>query len=335
MKFHQYVLVRIAVTVFVMIGVVTLAFVVSHLIPVDPIRAVVGPRATAEQIEMERARWGLDKPLIVQYVVFWQQLLQGKLGRSIWSSRPVEIELAERFPATAELTLASAVFAIGLGIPLGVIAATRRNQWADQLVRGVTIFGLSIPDFWLGLILLYIFYQQFSFGGLGRLSTGVSPPTHITGMFVLDSLLTGNWTSLVDSASHLVLPAFTLSLFFLAVITRMTRSSMLEVLNKPYIAVARVKGLKERTVIYKHALRNALIPTVTTIGFSIGLILGGAVVVETVFTWPGLGYLTYQAVLKMDIPFIMGLSLLTAFIYSIANLLVDIAYGFLDPRIRY
>lgn len=335
MRFYQYVLARIAIAALVIIGVVTLAFLVSHLIPVDPIRAVVGPRATAEQIEMERARWGLDKPLIVQYVIYWQQLLQGKLGRSIWSSRPVEVELAERFPATAELTLASAIFAIGFGIPLGVVAATRRNQWVDQVVRGLTISGLSVPDFWLGLILLYIFYGHFGFGGLGRLSPNVSPPTHVTGMFVLDSLVTGNWTSLIDSLSHLVFPAFTLSLFFLAVIARMTRSSMLEVLNKPYIAVARVKGLNERTIIYKHALRNALIPTVTTIGSSFGLVLGGAVVVETVFTWQGIGYLTYLSVLKMDIPYIMGMSLLTAFIYSTANLLVDIMNGFLDPRIRY
>jgi peptide/nickel transport system permease protein len=335
MKFYRFVLTRVGVTVLVMFGVVTLAFAVSHLIPVDPIRAVVGPKATPEQIEMERQRWGLDKPLYVQYVIFWEELFHGRLGRSIWSGRPVEVELAQRFPATAELTLASALLAIGIGIPMGAIAATRRNEWPDHVVRGLSIFGLSVPDFWLGLILLYIFYGQFGFGGLGRLSVGVNPPAHITGMFVIDSLLTGNWQTLTDSVSHLIMPAVTLSLFFLAVIARMTRSSMLEVLNKPYIAAARVKGLGERKVIYKHAMRNALIPTITTIGFSFGLLLGGAIVVETVFTWPGLGYLAYQSVLKMDIPFIMGLSLLMALIYSTANLLVDIAYGFLDPRIRY
>jgi peptide/nickel transport system permease protein len=334
MKLFEYVLSRLVTTVIVMIGVVTLAFAVSHLIPVDPIRAVVGAKATLQQIEMERARWGLDKPLYEQYIIYWQQLFHGDLGRSIWSNRPVTVELAEYFPATAELVLASMIMAISFGIPLGAVAATRRNEPADHIVRSITLFGLGIPDFWLGLVLLYVFYLQFGYGGLGRLSTEI-PPTHITGMYILDSLLTGNWKTLIDATQHIILPAFTLSLYFLAVIARMTRSSMLEVLGKLYIAVARAKGLGERTVIYKHALRNALIPTVTVIGFCFGNILGGAIVVETVFSWPGLGFLAYHAALKIDIPFIMGLSLLSAFIYSMANLLVDIMYGFLDPKIRY
>lgn len=319
----------------VMIGVSIITFAISHVIPADPVVAALGDHARDDQIAAFRAEYGLDQPVVDQYVIYVRGLLQGNLGISIRTRRPVSDDLRDFFPATLELSLAALLVSILFDIPAGILSSLARNHWPDNLVRVFSLLGGSLPIFWLGLILIGIFYSQLGWlPGGGRIEQFVSPPQTLTGLYVLDSLLTGNLPALQSSVLHLILPAFTLGYYSTAIIARIMRSSMLEVLNQDYIRTARAKGLRERAVVVRHGLRNALIPTMTIIGVTFGSLLSGAVLTETIFTWPGLGRYATASAINLDFPAVMGVTLLAAVVYMLANLTVDISYHWLDPRIQ-
>jgi peptide/nickel transport system permease protein len=319
-----------------MLGVSVIAFILTHVVPSDPIIATLGEHAKPEQVEALREKWALDEPLYVQYWLFLEGLSRGDLGISIRTRRPVTDDLIQYFPATFELSSFAVLISILLGIPVGVLAATRRDQFVDHITRILALTGASMPVFWLGLILVAILYYHLGwFPASGRISMFVEAPPTRTNLLLIDSLLAGNWKAFADAIWHLVLPAFCLGYASTAIITRMTRSSMLEVIRQDYITTARAKGVAERIVVYKHALRNALIPTVTVIGLSYGSLLSGAVLTESIFSWPGLGRYATNSMINVDVPAVMGVALVIALVYSIANLLVDLAYGFLNPTIRY
>jgi peptide/nickel transport system permease protein len=320
-----------------MLGMTLIAFVVSHALPADPVAANLGQHSMEDPtiVATFRAQWGLDRPLPEQYLTYLKNLVQGDFGTSIRTHMPVSGDLARYLPASAELAIIATLVGTLVGIPFGVISAVRRNQWIDHVVRAVSLLGVSSPVFWLGLISLYIFYYRLRWlPGPGRLDVGLTEPTHITGMYTVDSLLTGNWPALDSSVRHLILPGLVLASVFLGLVTRITRSSMLEVLSADYVRTARGKGLRQRSVIYRHALNNALIPTITVLGLAFGDILAGTVLTETIFSWPGIGRYAYQSAVTLDFPAIMGVSLVIAAIFILVNLLTDLAYVFLDPRLR-
>lgn len=335
MNFWNFLATRLIGIVFVLFGVTIVTFIISHTVPGDPAAAALGDRARDEQLRVFRAEYGLDRPVPEQYFIYMKDLLSGDFGTSIRSRRPVIQDLGEKFPATAELSLAALIIAIILGIPSGIWSALYRNRWPDYFVRIFSIVGGSLPIFWLGLLLIGLFYTNLGWlPSDGRIDPFMPPPDRITGFFTIDSLLTGNIPAFESSIQHLILPAFVLGYFSTAVIARMMRSSMLEVLNQDYMRTARAKGLKERTVIARHALRNALIPTLTIIGITFGSLLSGAVLTETIFTWPGLGGYATAAALGLDFPAVMGVTLIAGVIFPISNLFVDLSYAWLDPRIR-
>jgi len=336
MKAWEYIVRRLLLLIPVIIGVTIITFVVSHVIPADPARAFAGgPKAQPATIERIRQELHLDKPIWEQYFYYLNDLIHLNLGKSYLEDRPVTDALAQYFPATFELTIFAMLFAIPLGIAGGIVSAIRQNKLSDHATRIIAIIGYSLPIFWLALMLQYAFAYIFPIFPLeGRLSIGMTPPTSITGFYVLDSILTLNGTTLLSALHHLILPAFTLGFATLAVILRMTRSSMLEVMGADYIRTARAKGLTERRVIYRHGLRNALIPTITVAGLSFGGLLSGAVLTETIFNWPGMGRFAANAVLALDFNSVMGFTLLVAIIYVIANLIVDLLYAMVDPRVK-
>lgn len=335
MNFLTYLLRRLVGIVAVMAGVSIITFAISHLIPADPAAAALGDHATNEQIAAFRAEYGLDRPITDQYVIYVNGLLHGDLGRSIRTRRPVADDLRDFFPATFELSLAALVVSILTGIPAGVWSALDRNRLPDHFVRVFSLTGGSLPIFFLGLILIGFFYGRLGWlPGGGRIGQFIEPPRSLTGLYVLDSLLTGNVSALQSSLHHLILPAFTLGYFSTAVIARMMRSSMLEVMRQDYMLTARAKGLRLSAAIIRHGLRNALIPTLTIIGVTFGSLLSGAVLTETIFSWPGLGRYATASAISLDFPAVMGVTLLAAVIYPVANLLVDLSYHWLDPRIQ-
>lgn len=335
MKTWEYIVRRLVLLIPVIIGVTIITFVVSHVIPADPARAFAGgPKAQPETIARIRAELHLDKPLWEQYFYYMNDLIHLNLGKSFLENRPVTTALAQYFPATFELTIFATIIAIPFGIIGGIISAIRQNKISDHITRIIAIIGYSLPIFWLALMLQYVFAYQFPIFPLeGRLSVGMTSPTTFTGFYILDSIFSGNGATLISSLHHLILPAFTLGFAELAIILRMMRSSMLEVMGSDYIRTARAKGLSERTVIYKHALRNAMIPTITVAGLSFGGLLSGAVLTETIFNWPGMGRFAAHAVLGLDFNAVMGFTLVVAIIYVIANLIVDILYAVVDPRV--
>lgn len=319
----------------VLAGMSVITFAVSHLVPADPARLVAGVHATASQVETVRREYGLDLPVGAQYVRYVRGLLRGDLGKSLVTRRPVLQDLCEFFPATLELSLAAIALCLLVGVPLGVMSAVYRERWLDHLMRVVALAGSSFPAFWLGLLLQMVFYRGLHVLPLGgRLDLFQSPPPRVTGMYLLDSLLAGDAGLVHSSLRHLALPALTLGMAAMAMITRMTRSAMLDVLNRDYIRTARAKGLPARTVIFKHALKNALFPVITLTGLEIGSLLGGSVLVESVFDWPGVGLYALKAVQSMDFPAIMGMTLLVSTCYVFINLVVDLSYYFVDPRTR-
>ncbi len=319
----------------VLLGVSFITFAISHLIPADPVRVWAGARATAEQIDIIAAQYHLYEPIHLQYFYYLSDLLHFNLGISPTTNRPVAQDLAEYFPATLELAICSMFIIIIFGVFLGVLAAFQKNKALDKIVKGVAALGISMPIFWLGLVLQLIFYYQLGLFPYGGRISGVPPPMHITGLYILDSLLTLNLEALLNSMWCLALPSFTLGFGLMGIILRHTRASMLEILSQDYITAARARGLPERKVLFKHALKNALIPTATMGGFLFSLLLGGAVVTETVFAWPGIGRYAVGSMLSLDFPAIMGVTLLAAVIYVIVNFTVDIIYVLLDPRIGY
>jgi peptide/nickel transport system permease protein len=336
MRILAYILKRLGYLVPVLIGVTLLVFFISHAIPGDPARMMAGQKASRQAVENLRRSMGLDRPLPEQYVRFLWGLFHGDLGTSIRNQRPVLDDLADFFPATLELTLSSMILCIAVGLPLGIISAVRRNRPVDHISRVFSVFGVSMPVFWLGLMLLLLFYRNLGWlPGSGRLDVAINPPPHVTGLYLIDSLLEGNWSTFVNALRHILLPSFCLSYVYLAIITRIVRSSMISVMGQDYITTARANGLSESTVILKHSLKNSLIPTVTITGLSIGELFGGAILTETIFNWPGMGKYVVDSVNFLDFPAIMGFTLVVSFAYVMINLLVDVLYGFLDPQIQY
>jgi peptide/nickel transport system permease protein len=264
-------------------------------------------------------------------------LLQGNLGFAYHTGHTVLSDFATRFPATIELTLASVIIAICVAIPVGIIAATRKESFMDHISRVFSLIGACVPIFWLGLLFIYIFYSILGWAPapMGRISGDLNPPTHITGLYVVDSLMTGDMVALKSSLAHLLLPAICLSTGTMAIVARMTRSSMLEVIGQDYVRTARAKGLSETAVVGKHSLINALIPTLTVLGLQFGGLLGGAVITETIFSWPGVGGYVTDSILAADYAPIQAFTLVSAILFSFINLAVDLVYGLIDPRIRY
>lgn len=330
-----YFLRRLPSLLLVVLGMSIIMFTISRAIPVDPALAVAGQYATQEMVENIRKEMSLDKPLVTQYFIYMKSLVKGDLGKSILSGRPVLDDIIDFLPATVELVLASILFSVMVGIPLGVVSAVNPGKITDNVSRVISLIGICAPVFWLGLMLQLVFYKQLAilpFGG--RIDMHLSPPATITGLYTIDSLIEGNFTALLSSLKHLILPAVTMSNITLAITTRMTRSSMLDVLNEDYIRTARAKGLSERVVTYVHALKNASIPVATVVGLRIGTLLGGAVLTETIFAWPGIGRYAFKAIEIMDFPVLMGFAVIVAFAYAFINLALDIFYMILDPRIR-
>src|SRR6059058_678799 len=320
------------------LGVTLISFVISHAVPSDPIVSNLGQQASQrpEIVAAFRAKWGLDRPLHEQYLSFVGNLLHGDLGTSINTRRPIATDVSQFLPATVELSTVSILFALIVGLPLGVFAALYRDGPIDHLARLVSVVGVSIPIFWLAAVALVIFYATLQIAvGPGRLGSGMSAPPAVTGLYTVDALLEGDTATFRSALEHLMLPGLVLGSSVMGLITRVTRSSLLEVLGQDYVRTARAKGLVERLVITRHALRNALIPTITVLGLAYGSLLSGAVLTETIFAWPGLGRYAYQSAVTNDFPAIMGVTFVIALMYIVVNLLVDLAYALLDPQIRY
>lgn len=331
----QYIIKRLLQTIPVLIGVSIIVFAIMRVFSPDPAPIVLGQHATIEATEAWREAHGLNEPIIQQYFTYMGNALQGDLGTSYYTKRPVTQEIFSRFPATVELAIAAILFASFFGILIGTISAVKKNSIFDNLGMLLALIGVSLPIFWLGIMMI-IFFS----GTLGILPSGgrLNPllqPDHVTGFYIIDALLSGDMAALKDAIHHLILPAVALGMYSMAIIARMTRSSMLETLEQDYIRTARAKGISEKSVIIKHGLRNALIPIVTVIGLQLGSLLGGAVLTETVFSWPGIGSYTVNCILKSDFPVVQGVVLLIATIFVFMNLIVDIIYAFLDPRIKY
>lgn len=326
---------RVVWLLWVLLGMSLLAFVISHVIPSDPAALAAGREATPEQIEQVRRELGLDQPLWRQYLSYMSALAHGDLGTSVMTKRPVLRDILIYLPASIELSLASMLLSVPTGILLGVVSARRRGRRADFVTRLICIGGAAVPIFAVALILQFIFYGTLRWlPAGGRIGSGISPPLHVTGFYLLDSLLTGNLPALWSSLRHLVLPALTVAFANLLQIIRMTRSSMLEVLGQEFIRVARAKGLPEGRVIYRHALRNALIPVVTIVGMQLPATIAWLFLVEAIFSWPGFGSYGVRAIMALDFPAVMGVVLFTSGLYAVANLLVDISYTLIDPRVR-
>ncbi len=390
-----YILRRFVATIPVLLGVSLLVFSFVHLIPGDPAVAMLGERATEENVQRLREQMGLNDPLYVQYMRFlvgkisfytitedmeyttrkgdkcielsrgqsvcyqggisWSNdreelqcyraftllnchiggVVWGNLGNSIHGNIPVSLELKRRFPATVELSLAAIFIAIIIAIPAGVVSALKRNSLIDTMTMMGALIGVSMPIFWLAILLMYVFGLLLGwFPTGGRLSVGIELE-HITGLHLVDAVLTQNWVAFKDALSHLVLPSLALATIPLAIIARMMRSSMLEVLGLDFVRTARAKGLSEWTVITRHVMRNAMLPVVTVIGIQLGSLMGGAILTETVFSWPGIGKWVFDAISGRDYPIVQSVTLLIALIFVLVNLIVDISYAFLNPRIRY
>ena len=331
----EYILKRLAMLIIVLFGVSVITFVLVRTAPGDPAVNLAGEHATAEVLERIRERYHLNEPIYVQYFIWIEMAIQGDLGRSIESRELVTVEIMDRLPTTLELSLVAIIIASVLGVIAGIVSAVRQYSAVDYSVMFGALFGVSMPVFWLGLMLLFIFGVKLGVLPVGgRLSTGI-PLERITGLYILDSIITLNGRALVDSIRHLILPSIALATIPMATIARMTRSSMLEVLRQDYIRTERAKGLSERMVVYKHAIKNALIPIVTVIGMNIGLLMGGAVLTETIFTLPGLGKYIADAILAYDYPVIQGFTIFFATAFVIINLMTDILYMYIDPRIKY
>ena len=331
----RYVGRRLLETVPVIFGVLLVVFVIAHLTPGDPVLIALGEHATPEAVEQLRAELQLNDPLPVAFLKYLSRVLRGDLGRSIQNNERVTVELATRFPATIELSLTAMLIASVVGILTGVLAAVRQNSWFDGLSMFAALFGFSMPIFWLGIMLILLFAWLLGWFPIsGRLDYTVEI-VRITNLYILDAVVTRNWAALGNALRHLVLPAITLSTVPLAIVARMTRSSLLEVLRQDYVRTARAKGLGESRVVSRHALANAFIPVITVIGLNVGSLLSGAILTETIFAWPGVGRLVVDAIFARDYPIVQGTVFVIALVFVAVNLVVDVSYAYLDPRIRY
>ncbi len=347
----RYVVRRLIELPITLLGVTIVVFSLLRLIPGDPAIAMLGEHAAQDNVERIRDRLGLNRPMFLdrealedgnvgefldsQYLLYLGRLFHGDLGDSIHRRIPIAEELKQRFPATAELALVSMLIAIFLGVPIGVLSAARRNSTLDLVSMFGALIGVSMPIFWLGLMEIMLFAVILGWFPVGGRLTPTMDLDTVTNFYLIDSILSGNTEALIDTVKHLALPAIALATIPLAIIARMTRSSMLEVLQEDYIRTAHAKGLRERVVLSRHALKNAFLPIITIIGLQTGSLLAGAILTETIFSWPGIGKWTYDAILGRDYPIVQSGTLLIAFIFVLANLLVDLSYAFLDPRIHY
>lgn len=330
----RYLVKRSLTLILVLLGVSLLVFGFVRLIPGDPAVVMLGERATPESIERVRAQLGLDKPVYEQYLIFVANALRGDLGTSVLRQEPVTREILRRFPATIELAFGAMIVATFLGIPLGILSAVKRNSWFDASSMVVALTGVSMPIFWLGLMLIFLFAVTLHWLPSGARLDANAQYEPITNLVLLDSLLQANLALFAQGLRHLILPAVALATIPMAIIARMTRSSMLEVLNQDYVRTARAKGLKERSIILRHALRNALLPVITVVGLQVGILLSGAILTETVFSWPGIGRWLVDAIYARDYPIVQGVTLTIAIIFVLINLVVDILYTLVDPRVR-
>lgn len=316
-------------------GLVVITFVISNVAPSDPAALAAGPDATPQMIAQVRHEYGLDRPLAVQFAHYVADLAQGRLGRSVVTDHAVLADLAQYLPATLELVILAMLIAVGLGVPIGMLAAVRRDRAFDHIVRVLAVSGMALPEFWIGLLLLLVF--SLWLGWLptgGQLSISLAPPPRLTGMMLVDALIAGRLGIFADALRHAVLPAFVLSLPALAAVTRVNRAEMIEVLQSDYVTAARAHGIAPSRIVGVLALKNAMLPTLAMIGLRFGFMLGGTVLVETVFDWPGLGLYAVSSAIAGDFKPVMGATLVIGFLFMFANLLVDLAYGWLDPRVR-
>ena len=334
----RYIARRLGLLVILLFGVSLFVFFISHMVPSNPAAANLSQTALndPEIVAAYEAKWGLDKPLIEQYFIYMKNLLQGDLGTSIRTGRPVLDDLLQYFPATLELSIFAMLIAIVLGISFGLLSAVFQNKPIDHIIRTISVSGVSLPSFWFALLVMTLFSRVLNwFPSGGRYDMRSFSPSGGTGLHVLDALLQGDWAFLGDALAHLILPAFVLGFFTMGLIARQTRSNLLEVMSTDYIRTARAKGMKESRVVMRHALGNALVPVITVSGMGFCNLLGGMVFVEQIFSWPGIGQYAYLSAVNLDFPAICGVSLLIAVIYVVINLLIDILYGVIDPRIRY
>jgi peptide/nickel transport system permease protein len=335
--FGRFVLRRLVALVFLSLGITLVAFVLTELVPSNAVATNLGEQAAADPAAVAafRHHYGLDRPFPVRYAIYLDHLVHGDLGQSTLTHGPVTHDLGQFIPATGELALYSILFASVVGIAFGVIAALRRNRPTDHALRVASLAGISMPTFWIALVALYIgFFRLGWFPGAERLDPGVSPPPSVTGLYTIDALLAGNWGLFVQALHHLVLPALVLAAFNVSLLTRFTRSAVLEVIGNDYVRAARAKGLPERTVVLRYIVRGALPSVVTVLGLVFANVLTGAVLVEKIFSWPGIGQYAFQAAVNVDVPAIAGVSLFVAVVYITVNFIVDVLYGLIDPRIR-
>ena len=327
---------RLATAIPSIVGVIVVTFMLTRLLPGDPAAYFAGLAASPQAIAEVRTKLGLDKSLPEQFVGYIVDLAHGNLGNSLSTGQPVVAEIVNRLPASAELTLVALFLAVGIAIPLGVLAAVKQGTWIDHLCRIVTTAGVSLPVFFTGLLMAYVFYYllQIAPAPTGRLDAFLSAPTDITGFYLIDSLLTGNFEAFRGALAQLALPAISMAIFSLAPLARMTRGSMLSVLNSDFVRTARASGLAPRTVVFTYAFRNAVLPVITTLGMVFSFLLGANVLVETVFAWPGIGLYAVNALLTSDYAPVQGFVLAMAVLYIVLNLLIDLLYGLVDPRVR-
>jgi peptide/nickel transport system permease protein len=332
----RYITSRLLIAAAMVLVATLVIFLIANAVPGDPVLTQLGDIAANNPaiVAAYRHKWGLDLPLWDRYWIFLVGLLHGDLGISISSQRPVLDDIAQYAPATIELSTAAFLLSLLVGLPLGVIAAVKRDTWIDHLARALSLIGVSSPTFWLAFIMLAVFYGWLGWvPGPGQISADQFPPPTITGFMLIDAPLAGQWDTFWDALGHLVLPAIVLAASTLGLITRTTRAAMLEALSQDYIRVARAKGLIERAIMLGHALPNAMLPVVTLGGLAYAQLLTGTVLTETIFSWPGLGRYTFQSAVILDFPAIMGVTLVVAVVYVLVNLLVDISYALLDPRV--
>ncbi|MEM7753395.1 MAG: ABC transporter permease [Pseudomonadota bacterium] len=331
------VLLRCAQAIPVVIGVVVISFLLTRALPGDPAVYFAGVMADEASIEETRIAMGLDKPLPQQFLIYAGELLRGDLGMSLTSGRPVATDLANRLPASLELTLTALILACAIAIPLGVLAATRPGTWVDHLCRVVVTAGVSLPTFFTGILLIFVFYYLLGIAPapLGRLDFIYIEPDHITGFYLIDAALVGDWETWRGAAKQLILPAGTLALFTLAPVARMTRAAMLTALSSDFIRTARAAGLSSRKVLYGYAFRNALLPVITTLGMVFSFALGANVLVEKVFAWPGIGSYAVEALVVSDYAAVQGFVLAMALLFVLLNLVIDLLYTAIDPRIGF
>lgn len=332
-----YLLRRAGTSVLLLIGVTVVTFLLTNLVPGDPVSAALGEGASQnpETREAFIKAQGLDQPLFVQYFIYMGKLLRGDLGTSLVTGQPVTADLATAVPATIEIALCAIVLSLAVSLVLGTLAAYRRGMVTDQIVRVVTLIGLSVPTFWLALVSFYVFFLNLRVAPWsGRISPSIIPPPRVTGLYTIDYLLNGDGVGWADAMAHLALPVMVLSLVTIGLLTRFIRTSVLEVLDSDYVRAARAKGLPAMRVVLDYVLRGAALPVLTVVGVAFGSLLSGTVLVESVFAWPGLGTYAYNSAANLDLPGIMGVGLIVGVIYLVINFVVDLLYGVLDPRVR-